>query len=417
MRNFAAIGLLATLGFAGCSSSPLSDGHQATRPSVAATPPPIAVAAPSQQPPASTTVDPRAMQQVLAEVQKAGTLDPESQSRLVQDLQATDPSLWPLVIQQFRATLAYRQQVQQRQAGAGESAVSGQQAAVGGQQAASSSQQAVSNGQQTASSSQQAVVGQAVVSQAGSGSNPVASTSYTASTTDDWRAHLATAIRLREAELQNPAKSENDEARQAQLRLMLLLAGRRDDALQAMPGAAPATQAFWSSELFGLSAYLDAEHTPDAAHRAAEAKQHLSEALTKISESCPLVVRNLSFCKMIQSFGCIQAFEKYEFAPAQHVLIYAEVENLANESKPHGYHTMLQSSYQIFDARGQRVAEAEFPPTEETCRNPRRDYFVGYELRLPDRISAGSHTLQLTIIDQIAHKTGQSTVEFKIAKE
>jgi hypothetical protein len=367
------------------------------------------------------------MQQVLAEVQKAGALDPESQNKLVQDLQQTDPSLWPLVVQQFRATMAYRQEVQQRQSLSGtQQTPSGQPLAVANSQAATGTPGVVADNsrgctsalpgsQQPAAGAQQAAAAQPPTTVAASAAaNPVASASYTTSAADDWRSHLTAAIKLREAELHNPAKNEDDEARQAQLRLMYLLAGRRDDALLPMPGAAPATQGFWSAELYGLSAYLDTEHTPDASHRAAEAKQRLGEALTKIGESCPLVVRNLTFCKAVQSYGCTQAFEKYEFAPAQEVIIYAEVENLANESTPHGYHTALASSYQIFDARGQRVGEAEFPLSEETCRNPRRDYYVDYRLRLPDRIYSGSHTLQLTIVDQVAHKTGQSTMEFKI---
>jgi hypothetical protein len=423
MRNYAAIGLLALLGLAagGCASSPLSDGHHT--PAAAATTPPATAAAslgPSSS--ASTTVDPRAMQQVLAEVQKAGALDPESQNKLVQDLQQTDPSLWPLVVQQFRATMAYRQEVQQRQslAGTQQPPLSGQQLAVANPQAAAGTHGILTDnsrgGTAAVTGSQQPAVGAQppTTVAASSVANPVNSTSYTTPAADDWRSHLTAAIRLREAELHNPAKNEDDEARQAQLRLMYLLAGRRDDALLPMPGAAPATQGFWSAELYGLSAYLDTEHTPDASHRAAEAKQRLGEALTKIGESCPLVVRNLTFCKAVQSYGCTQAFEKYEFAPAQEVIIYAEVENLANESTPHGYHTALQSSYQIFDARGQRVGEAEFPLSEETCRNPRRDYYVDYRLRLPERIYSGSHTLQLTIVDQVAHKTGQSTMEFKI---
>jgi hypothetical protein len=418
MRKYAILGLLALAGLAaGCSSSPLSEGHHAP----AATATTAATTAPTTPGPASppaTTVDPRAMQQVLAEIQKAGTLDPESQSKLMQDLQQTDPSLWPMVVQQFRATIAYRQEMQQRQ-----TLMGGPQLANNGQRSAASVQTAAAaaNGQtpavstpQPTASSQAATAVAATPATAAPAANAVAAASYTAPTADDWHTHLTAAIRLRETELHNPAKSEDDEARQAQLRLMYLLAGRRDDAMQPMPGASPAAQGFWSSELYGLAAFLDTEHTPDASHRAAEAKERLGEALTKIGESCPLVVRNLTFCKTIQSYGCTQAFEKYEFVPGQHVLIYAEVENLANESTPRGYHTALQSSYQIFDIRGQRVAEATFPLTEETCRNPRRDYFVGYELQLPERIYSGSHTLQLTIIDQLAHKTGQSTADFKI---
>jgi hypothetical protein len=412
MRNYAILGLLALAGLAaGCSSSPLSEGHH----SPATTATTAAPATPGPASPTATTVDPRAMQQVLAEIQKAGELDPESRNKLMQDLQQTDPSLWPMVVQQFRATIAYRQEMQQRQ-----TLMGGPQLANSGQRngptaaAANGQTPAASPPQPAASSQASTPVAAATPAAATPPASAVAAASYTAPTADDWRTHLTAAIRLRESELHNPAKSEDDEARQAQLRLMYLLAGRRDDALQPMPGASPAAQGFWSSELYGLAAFLDTEHTPDASHRAAEAKERLGEALTKIGESCPLLVRNLTFCKTIQSYGCTQAFEKYEFAPGQHVLIYAEVENLANESTSRGYHTALQSSYQIFDIRGQRVAEATFPLTEETCRNPRRDYFVGYELQLPERIYSGSHTLQLTIIDQLAHKTGQSTAEFKI---
>jgi hypothetical protein len=196
--------------------------------------------------------------------------------------------------------------------------------------------------------------------------------------------------------------------------MLYLLAGRREEALQPISAAPAATQAFWSSELYGLAAYLDAERTPDAMRRAAEAKQHLSEALVKISESCPLVIRNLALCTDIQSYGRIKAFEKYEFLPGQTVALYAELENLGNESSTKGYHTVVQSNYQVFDNRGQRVADAEFTPCEEYCRNPRRDYYMSYEVRLPERMYPGKHTLQLTIIDQIGHKTGQSTIDFTI---
>ena len=96
------------------------------------------------------------------------------------------------------------------------------------------------------------------------------------------------------------------------------------------------------------------------------------------------------------------------------MLLYAEVENLVNQSTPKGYHTAVKSSYQIFDSRGQRLAEDQFTHTEEYCRNPRRDYFVGYELHLPDRVYSGSYTLQLTIEDLKSHKIGQASVDFTV---
>jgi hypothetical protein len=41
----------------------------------------------------------------------------------------------------------------------------------------------------------------------------------------------------------------------------------------------------------------------DESRRAAEAKRHFSESLTRLGESSPLVVRNLAFVTEVQSYG------------------------------------------------------------------------------------------------------------------
>jgi hypothetical protein len=94
-----------------------------------------------------------------------------------------------------------------------------------------------------------------------------------------------------------------------------------------------------------------------------------------------------------------------------------EVENFTAESTPKGFCTSLRSSYQIFDSRGQRVAQHDFAATEEHCQNPRRDFFIGYYLRLPKHIYPGKHTLQVTIEDLKSQKVGQSSIELTIKEE
>jgi hypothetical protein len=199
--------------------------------------------------------------------------------------------------------------------------------------------------------------------------------------------------------------------------MLYLLAGRRDDALRPIASAPASQQGFWVAELYGLSTWLDTQRNADEPRRAAEAKQHLGEAVNRLGESCPLVVRSLAFCTEIQSFGCVKPFAQTEFQPGQAVLLYAEIENLSSEATPKGVHTSIQSSYQIFDNRGQRVADEEFTATEEYCRNPRRDYFVGYELHLPERVYPGKHTLQLTVRDTKSQKIGQATIDFTVKKK
>jgi hypothetical protein len=105
---------------------------------------------------------------------------------------------------------------------------------------------------------------------------------------------------------------------------------------------------------------------------------------------------------------------KNEFAPEQDVLLYAELENFTSEPTPKGFHTAMRSSYQIFDSRGQRVADHDFTVTEEYCQNSRRDFFIGYHLYLPKRIYNGKHTLKLTITDVVGKKVGQASLDFQV---
>ena len=49
------------------------------------------------------------LNQIMAELQSIGALDPAAQAQLIADLQQTDPMLWPQMVQVFRASLKYRQ--------------------------------------------------------------------------------------------------------------------------------------------------------------------------------------------------------------------------------------------------------------------------------------------------------------------
>ncbi len=238
--------------------------------------------------------------------------------------------------------------------------------------------------------------------------------SHAAESPGPWRESLATAIQGLESELRGSPRSHAEVDLQARLRLLYLLADRRGDALKPIASAPASAQEFWSQELFGLSAWLDRERAPDPSRRAGEAKPPLADALQRLGELAPLAVRNLSFITGVQSYGNYKPFEKCEFAPGQEVLLYAEVENFKSEETPRGFHTVLRGSYQILDARGQRVANQDLNTTEEYCRNPRRDFFVGYRLHLPKRIYAGKHTLQLTLEDLKSQKIGQASVDFTV---
>jgi hypothetical protein len=229
-----------------------------------------------------------------------------------------------------------------------------------------------------------------------------------------WQDHLDMATKALEAELRQSTPSASDATKQARLRLLYLAAERREDAVRPIPAVSPAVQDFWSQEIYGLAAWLDTGRTTDPTRRAAEAQQPLSAALCRLGELAPLKVRNLAFLTEVKSYGDVTPFAKTEFAPGQRLLLYAEVENFKSEEDPKGFQTELRGSYEIFDARGQRVSTQELGKTSERCRNLRRDFYVIYDFRLPKRIYPGKHSLQLTIEDLKSQKIGQSSVDFSI---
>ena len=65
----------------------------------------------------ASQTDAEALKQVMAELQQVGALDPAAQDKLMADLKQVDPSLWPMVLQTFRAEAAYKRREEQREAG------------------------------------------------------------------------------------------------------------------------------------------------------------------------------------------------------------------------------------------------------------------------------------------------------------
>ena len=404
----------------GCASSPWGKWGKTGESKPAAAPTP------------SKSTDPQALQQVMAEVQRLGTMDPAAQKELLADLRQTDPSLWPLLLQDVQAAAAYRNKTEQASKPAladnplratdpaGSNLLRSQPAKEGAGEAAAAASPTVaptlaaSSPPQSKSADAKTAVPVPVQKPPAAPTGQVVQASYAAPVSVDWQTHLGEAIRQLEAQRKGTPATDAEIAREAYLRTLFLLAGRRDDALTPIPGASPAQQEFWSKELYAMQTWLDTDHTPDGPRRAAETKRILGEAMLRLGETAPLVVHNLAFCTEVQGFGSITPFRKAEFSPNQELLLYAEVENFAVEPTPRGFHTSLRSSFQIFDARGQRVADQELATSDDYCQSPRRDFFFGYRLRLPKRIYNGKHTLQLTTEDLKSHKVGQSSIELVI---
>ncbi len=398
-----------------------------------------------------------------AELQATSALSAGEKQALLDDLRQSEPALWPKLVHQFRLALAYRSRGE-GQGARGEGSDEGSASVAVDSASMVKPRIADANGtpnttaadaertlakpteksetntvesdkaaptepalrppRKNAEAKRDATITGGKPSDVGKASKPSAATGELAhrSSAGESQLQLTKAILAIEGEASHPqSSSPNSElARQMQLRVLYLAAGRRDDALRPIEGLSAAQQEFWTKEIYGLATYLDHEpsagsdHPVDVERRAAEAALHLRDAAERLAELAAPAVRNLAFCKEVTSFGVFKKFPKYEFKPGDEALLYCEIENLKSESTDKGYRTSVKARYEILDSRGERVAEQEFPASDDYCARPRRDFFIPYFVSVPKRIGEGSYTLKLTVEDTQTQKTGQGSLQFSV---
>lgn len=379
-----------------------------------------------------------AVSAAIADVQRLGLEDPQAQQALLEQMKQTDPSLWPQLVQVFRTSMAYHQQSQARLAAArGEY---GQPASVPPQlyqqvaysePATAAGPQLVAPGAQMLPASQSTVT--SYISEAQDAPADYPSTNLppvrlaaaarlandgstikeaaAPSSTAEWNASLAAAIRNLELKNEQSPLSSADQLR---LRLLYLAAGKPDDAAKAMSAPPDGGTEFWRKELSALATLLDDQTIADSARRSEVAGQQFHAAAAALAENAPLRLKNLAFCTEVNSFGIYKTFPVSKFKPGQEALLYAEVENYTSVESERGFHTALYGSFQILDKSGTRIADQNFTPTEEYCRNQRRDFFVRYYMNIPKTLAPGEYTLRLTIEDTLAKKAGQADLQFAV---
>jgi hypothetical protein len=212
-----------------------------------------------------------------------------------------------------------------------------------------------------------------------------------------------------------PAPSTTAEVHQhVSLRMLRLLAGDTEGALEPIPHVSALEQDYWSRQMFALATYLDHHSQPDDKRRAAASVTHLDEAVAHLRELGVLSLRNLAFCKNVYGYGAIEPFEQDRFSPGEEVSLYVEIENYHSRSTEAGFCTLLGSSYELVDERGKRVSGGEFPDVEDCCRTRRRDFHIQYGLALPSTLAPGNYRLELVVKDRQSDKIGSAAVGFEV---
>jgi hypothetical protein len=232
----------------------------------------------------------------------------------------------------------------------------------------------------------------------------------------EWQETVAAATVQLEHDLARPGVDPQTASRwNAYLRLLHVVANRQQDAVEPIDALDdPDVRDFWKHQAYSLLVALDADERHAPSRRAALALRDLRTAADHLANMSTLDVRNVAFCKQVNSFGDFVEFKPYSFRPGAEVILYVEIENFAVEQRGREFDTELQGEYTILGAQRERIANVVLPLDKQSCKNRRRDYFIAYRMFIPNDIRAGEYTLVLTVEDIKGKKSNQATVGFQI---
>ena len=126
-------------------------------------------------------------------------------------------------------------------------------------------------------------------------------------------------------------------------------------------------------------------------------------------------VRNACFATRVRAWGVVDRFSQAAFRPGQEVIVYFELENLQANRSAEGHTTSISTVFRLLAADGTPLAaDITFDPVVETCREPRREFFARYVLRIPPGTPAGPCRLTWIVSDAVAGTTTTAHLDLTI---
>ena len=220
--------------------------------------------------------------------------------------------------------------------------------------------------------------------------------------------------------LQTPSEHETEaelHRRVVMARHLMVLSGDPERAVEKIEGLSNEEEEFLRHQLLGLWTIIDPKGHPVPSRRLSSALPEMRKATGFLAAaSDTLEVRGMEFCTEIEAYGEVTPFASRRFVPGQEVILYCEIENFKAAELENGFETRLQGSYDLIDADGRRISSQTLPEDRQVSKNWLRDYFVAYQMYLPDAIEPGRYQLRLTMEDLHGKKYGQSTLDFEIKR-
>lgn len=214
-----------------------------------------------------------------------------------------------------------------------------------------------------------------------------------------------------------PAKFEEYQRRQQDLRLLYLIADQPGSAIQAVDELPAAEQNFWQELMLAIAEYRSKNE--DSQQRLTNTTGQLRSAARLLAPLTSLQISRFEICSRVRSFGRIDPFQFNEFIPGQRILLYAEVENVASELTADGSHrTKFEAQLTLFEEGDTEARETvKLPDITDEASSERSDYYQSFELNLPSHLQSGEYLIRLRLRDRISGRTAESFAAFRVVRQ
>lgn len=220
--------------------------------------------------------------------------------------------------------------------------------------------------------------------------------------------------------LHTESEDESESERHRRLimaRHLMVLSGDPDRAVDKLDGLSREEQEYLRHQLMGLWTMIDPNGHPVPSRRLTTALPEIRKATDFLSAATDsLEVRGLEFCTEIEAYGQVKPFPSRRFDGGQEVILYCEIDNFISDPVEGGFETLLQGSYDVLDSSGRRVTSQTLPESQQVSKNRLRDYYIAYQMYLPESLDVGRYQLRLTMEDVHGKKYGQAKLDFEIKK-
>lgn len=134
-----------------------------------------------------------------------------------------------------------------------------------------------------------------------------------------------------------------------------------------------------------------------------------------------LKIRNVRLCTRVDGYGNYQTFGSHTFLAgrAQPMIVYAELDNFAEEVQNDGKHVVKLTQEVILfnESDGLPVWRQRPVPIKDESFNRRRDFFIVQIITLSDRLTVGKYLLKVSVTDEIGKAVDEVTLPVQIVAD